>query len=148
MAASRSGSIFGDVWTQCIEPAGQTGRWVRAHLLHGETSSSGGRNLHGPGDDARNLILTDKSINGRMRTRVEGNALDAAWDENRVLWYQVDFTHFGNTGHERFFGREVHMAWGDFDPVARTRGPAEFDATIISGPAHPPPGCPNFVPGP
>ena len=112
-------SIFGNVWTQCIArppPNDQRSLWVRAHLLHGETSSSGSRNLHGPGDDAQNLILTDKSLNGRMNTMVERNALFAAYDEHRVLWYEVDVNHFSNSGDRRYYGETVTMAWGGLRP--------------------------------
>ncbi|HMC31018.1 MAG TPA: DUF4157 domain-containing protein, partial [Candidatus Angelobacter sp.] len=35
--------------------------WLRGHILHGKTSKSGPRNLHGPGDDIRNLIIIDQS---------------------------------------------------------------------------------------
>ena len=137
-------SIFSNVWSQCITPAGQQNLWVRAHLLHGETSGSS-QDLHGPGDTPRNLILTDKSLNGRISTQVERPAI-AAVRANRVLWYEVDVDHFADTGDRRFFGEEFHMAWGDFDPIAGTRGPAIFDSPVESRIKRQPPPCPSFTP--
>ena len=138
-------SVFSDVKTQCIDPAGQQLRWVKAHLLHGETGTAGG-DLHGPGE-ARNLIFTDRSINGKMSRRVERPAISAV-AADRVLFYEVTVDHFGTAGHGRFFGEVVHMKWGDFDPITQTRGTPEFDGPIESTPQHQPPPCPNFVPAP
>ena len=147
-------SIFGDVWRQCIrkprpgdpqgDPAGQSGRWVRAHLLHGPTSSSPDEHLNGPGDNAQNLILTDKSINGTMRTRFEQLAIHRIHKEHCVLWYQVDVEHFADSGYRRFFGEEVTVSWGDYNPITGTTSTIESD-TIES--TREPPACPNFQPG-
>ena len=74
------------------------------------------------------------------------DALFAAYKQNRVLWYEVDVTHFSDSGHRRFFGREVHMAWGDYDPIANTRTTKEFDDVVVSNRGLEPPDCPDFKP--
>lgn len=140
-------NIFKDVWDQCVKPAKQSGRWVRAHLLHGETSGST-HDLHGPGTTPQNLILTDKSINSLMSSRVEQPAIGAAHHDCKILYYEVEVDHFDDTGHRRFFGERVHMKWGEYDPTSGTETSAEFDAWITSNKGYQPPACPSFVPGP
>jgi hypothetical protein len=97
--------------------------WVRAHLLHGETSGSGGRDLHGPGDDMRNLIISDKSFNGLMRTGPERFALDAIHDPQnpQVLWYETTVRPFA--APMDFYGDEVRVAVGQWDTAANAPGP-------------------------
>ncbi len=138
-------NIFKDVWDQCIVPAGERYRWVRAHLLHGETGSNQTGNLHGSGRTPQNLILTDKSINGQMSTQVETPAIREAYDRHCILWYQVDVDHFDDTDHRRFFGEEVTMEWGYFNPANRATT-VEDRRTITSNSGYQPPACPNYTP--
>ena len=142
-------NVFLDVRTQCLRPAKQENLWDRVHLLHGETKRSGPRNLHGPGTK-ENLILTDRSINQQMASRVESPALDAAYDLDKVLWWDVTVAEFfsGPSGHERFFGKQIDMQWGLFNHVDNTRGPAVVSESITSRSGHVPPPCPNFKPTP
>jgi hypothetical protein len=46
----------------CIAAAGQTGDWVRGHILHGETERSGPRNLHGPVPAGQRTVLTWREL--------------------------------------------------------------------------------------
>ncbi len=139
-------NIFKDVWDQCIVPAGQRWHWVRAHLLHGETGSSQAGNLHGSGRTPQNLILTDKSINGQMSTQVETPAIREAYDQHCILWYQVDVVHFDDSGHERFFGQEVTMEWGYYNPASGATSVIDRRVVTSNNPANQPPSCPDFTP--
>jgi len=105
----------------CIAGAGQTGSWVRAHLLHGKTSGSVG-DLHGPGNRTWNLIIADKSLNGGMSKRAELPAIAAVYAANRVLWYES--TVDGYVPGRDFFAEAVTVRWGLYDPVTKTPGPA------------------------
>ncbi len=123
---------------ECIVAAHQSHLWARAHLLHGPT-------LHGPGNDRRNIIIADKSINKQMSDDVELDAIRrVGLDE--VLWYEVDVNHM--TGHypRPYFAESVHMAYGTLDPVTRVRSTAFFDDTIESGTHRVPPDCPATTP--
>lgn len=127
----------------CHRAAGQPHSWPRAHLLHGDTGN--GRHLHGPGI-AENLIFTDSSINGLMRTRVERDAIAAIRDQNKVIWYETVVDHMDSAGQQRFYGRRVHMAWGEFDPLTNTRCTPIFNDWINSNTNRVPPPCPPPYP--
>ncbi len=96
--------------------------WVRAHLLHGETSGSGGRDLHGPGDKMWNLIISDKSFNGNMRTGPERFALDRVHDpaHPQVLWYETRVTHFPPPMD--FYGQNVNVTVGEWNTASNSPG--------------------------
>jgi hypothetical protein len=122
----------------CINAAGQKGSWVRAHLLHGKTSSSGSRNLHGPGDDIRNLIISDKSLNGNMSSGAERPALDRVYDHSEVLWYdsRVDSYVSGLD----FFAQSITVDFGSFNTDTGTEGPRLGGGTFTL--KKTPPNCP------
>ena len=110
---------------ECINAAidrGETKKtWVRAHILHGETESSGPFNLHGPGNDIRNLIITDKSINTLMSTRAEQPVIDSVYRNNAVMWYdsRVDSYEPGKAS----FAQSVTVSVGFYDTNTNTEGP-------------------------
>jgi outer membrane protein OmpA-like peptidoglycan-associated protein len=133
-------ALFPDLW-DCIVAVDGSFKWVHAHLLHGETSGAGARNLHGPGDDVRNIIFADRSINGRMSSRVEKPALDRVWDNDEVLWYEVEVNHFTGPYPRGFFAETIDMEFGSHDPITGIDGPAIVSTQIDSGPAHQPPHC-------
>ena len=133
-------ALFPTLW-QCIVDQDGPYRWVHAHLLHGETSSSGPRNLHGPGDDVRNIIFADRSINGRMSSRVEQAAIHRVWDNNEVLWYDVQVNHFTGPYPRPFFAESVDMAFGTHDPLTGLDSPALVTEHITSGTGFQPPHC-------
>jgi len=126
----------------CIRRAGQGGRWVRAHLLHGETSSSGPRNLHGPGDDMRNLIITDGgfgSLNTDMYFGAEQDALNRVYGpDNEVLWYETRVNSY--VPGQDFFAQSLTVDYGSYDTNTRTEGPRLGGGTFSL--RHPPPNCP------
>lgn len=124
----------------CIKAAGELGSWVRAHILHGKTSSSGARNLHGPGDDIRNLIISDKSLNGTMRTGAEGPALDIVYGTgNRAIWYDSRVDSYV-PGLE-FFAESITVDFGSFDTATNTEGPRIGGGTFTR--KRTPPNCPS-----
>jgi hypothetical protein len=122
----------------CINSHGDKGFWVRAHILHGETSSSGPRNLHGPGDDVRNLIIGDQSLNRTMRNGAEGPALDRVYDSGEALWYdsRVDSYVPGLD----FFAESITINFGSFDTSTNTEGPRLGGGTFTR--KRTPPPCP------
>jgi hypothetical protein len=123
----------------CIAAAGQTSSWVRAHILHGRTTSSGPFNLHGPGDDIRNLIITDKSLNGRMRTGAEGPAITVVYGHNQPIWYdsRVDSYVPGLDS----FAQSITVDWGLYLPRLRQEGPRMGGGTFPL--VRTPPNCPT-----
>jgi len=118
------------------------GMWVRAHLLHGETSRSGPRNLHGPGDDMRNLIITDGgfgSLNTDMYFGAEDPALDRVYGPDyEVLWYESRVSSYA-PGLD-FFAQTITVDFGSFDTITRTEGPRLGGGTFNL--RRPPPNCP------
>jgi hypothetical protein len=112
---------------------------VRAHLLHGETSGSGARNLHGPGDDPRNLIITDKSLNTRMSNGAEQPALDRVYGpQNEVMWYESRVNSYA-PGLD-FFGESITVRFGHFDTDTGTEEPQDGGDTFTL--VRTPPPCP------
>jgi len=93
---------------KCIKDQGMGRFWIPAHLLHGETRRRPTRNLHGPGNEKRNIIIAHTAVNRQMNASVEEPALTRAYDLNQVLWYEskVDsyvpgdefFAHFSPAG--------------------------------------------------
>jgi outer membrane protein OmpA-like peptidoglycan-associated protein len=128
---------------ECIVQNNQSSLWARAHLLHFD--------LHGPGDDARNIIISDKSINGLMYRRVEKDAIDEVWDPpGGVLWYEVQVNHFTGPYPLPYFAESVDMAWGPYDPITGVDGPAVINQHIVSRTQRQPPLCTSTTtpPGP
>jgi hypothetical protein len=115
------GSIYRQEF-DCINAAGQGGSWVRAHILHGQTSSSGPFNLHGPGDDVRNLIITDKSLNGQMSNQAEKPVIGSVYRNNAVMWYDSKVDSY-EPGKETF-GQSITVTAGMYDTNTNTEGPA------------------------
>src|SRR5262249_45170120 len=112
----------------CINKAGDFGYWRRCHLLHGETSSSGPFNLHGPGNTPLNLIIGDQAINGGMSREAELPAIAAVYGRKEVLWYEakVDKHQEGN----EFFATSVTVSYGRYD----TQNNSEVRPPIFSRP--------------
>jgi uncharacterized membrane protein YgcG len=135
-------SLWPGLWDCAVEQHGSY-RWVHAHLLHGKTSGSGGRNLHGPGDDKRNIILSDKTINGQMSSRVERPAANLVYNRNCVLWYDVSVNHFSGPGARGYFADSVNMDYGYFYPRSGRRGQSLIGGpiTINHNPERVPPSC-------
>lgn len=115
------------------QPPIETDFWVHAHLLHGKTGS---RDLHGP-DEPRNLIITDKSINGLMSTRVEQNAISRIHNNDEVLSYSATARHAGTTADRRFFADGMQMDVDRIDPVTGTVLESIFHGMIVSNTQRP-----------
>ena len=115
----------------------ETDFWVHAHLLHGR---SYGPDLHGPGDDPRNLILTDKSINIRMYLDVEQHAIDRAHWLDQTLSYSVAPRHMANSGDKRYFADGMRITLKRIDPLTRQALAILYDGTITSSKGRTPPG--------
>jgi hypothetical protein len=122
----------------CITAAGQRGSWVRAHILHGRTSSSGRFNLHGPGDDMRNLIIADQSLNQTMRSGAEGPAINRVWGNNEVLWYESKVDTYA-PGLD-YFAQSLTVRFGSFDTTTGMEGPQLGRGTFTL--SRTPPYCP------
>jgi outer membrane protein OmpA-like peptidoglycan-associated protein len=112
--------------------------WVHAHLLHGK---DGAPDLHGPGDQAWNLILTDKSINLNMFNQVEGSAILGTL-QDQTFSYTVEPEHMADTGDRRYFAKGMKITLNRIDPVTRTILETMYSDTIRSGTNRvPPPNC-------
>jgi hypothetical protein len=86
------------------------------------TSSSGPFNLHGPGNDKRNLIITDKSVNGLMRTRAEGPVVNSVYRSNAVMWYDSKVDSY--VPGKESFAQSVTVTAGMYDTNTNTELPA------------------------
>jgi hypothetical protein len=103
----------------CIQaaPGTETDYWVHAHLLHGK--GGGSMDLHGPGNDPSNLILTDKSLNYWMWRDVEALAISRAHLHNETLSYEVTPKHVSNANDRRYFADEMQITLKQIDPITR-----------------------------
>ena len=126
----------------CITAAGEYGRWVRAHILHGRTSSSGNRNLHGPGT-MNNLIIGDKKLNGDMRIGAEGPALGFVYGLRQALWYESRVDSY--VPGLDFFAQSITVDFGLYDTTTRSEGPRIGGGTFSL--ARTPPNCPANLGG-
>jgi hypothetical protein len=131
-----SDTVFPNLHT-CLQAAGVRRRWPKAHLLHGETGRPPG-NLHGPGE-AWNLVFADNSINRLMSGRVERPALEAVYQQNKVIWYDTVVDHMNSAGQGRYFADKITVQWGEYDPLTNRRCP---------GTTHPFPRAAHRVPPP
>lgn len=91
--------------------------WVRAHLLHGPTTSHKLRHLNGPGRLPENIIISDKSLNGNMRTQMEGPAIHEVHDLGNTLYYEVEVKHYNGPDPDQYFAEGVKMRWSKVDPT-------------------------------
>ena len=131
------GSIYRDQF-DCINAAGQGGSWVRAHLLHGRTSSSGPFNLHGPGNTPMNLIITDQSLNQQMRRGAEAPAIGLVWGASQALWYESKVDAY-SPGLD-YFGQSITVDYGAYNTATSTEGPRLGGGTFTL--KRTPPNCP------
>lgn len=142
-------SLWPTLWS-CIVSQHGSFRWVHAHLLHGETSGAGARNLHGPGNRKENIILSDKTLNGGMSRLVEQPALTLVYDQRCTLWYRVRVNHMSGAGAVPYFAESVFMDYGYYDRCTGEQGPSLIGGgiTIQNNPARVPPTCadPNAPP--
>ena len=119
---------------QCIRDAGDSAFWREAHLLHGVTGKD---DLHGPGSEPNNLIITDGSLNTLMSTRVEQDAIRRVHRQDQTLSYRVEALHVANSGDRRYFADGMRIDLDRIDPVTRTVTDRIFHDTIVSGKPRP-----------
>ena len=132
--AKRNDPTWPHGW-ECIAGAGgnESDFWARAHLLH--------HGLHGPGNDRRNIIISDKSINRRMDLRTERQAYDRVWNQRKTIYYRVQVHHFDGDYPRPYFAESIHIEWGEMDPITGAETTTEFDDTITSNSSRQPPPC-------
>ena len=120
---------------------GETALWVHAHLLHGRTSGSGDRNLHGPGE-RWNLIISDKKINGGMSAGAERDALGRVFEGHQVLWYDAAVEYMDGGGDMDYFAKSISVTFGKWDTENEKEDPAViFHDVYKRDPARVPPTC-------
>jgi hypothetical protein len=105
----------------CIRTAGQRRVFHPLHVLHGLTRRTGLRNLHGPGNQAWNIIIGSGSLNGLVYNGAEYEAIELIHDLGRALWYEATVDSYV-PGNE-FFASSLSISFGSFDIDKRTRGP-------------------------
>jgi hypothetical protein len=121
-------------------------RWVAAHLLHGISPRprSWWRNLHGPGNQAWNLVIADSVVNTRMNSFVEGPILSLVYGQNRTLWYEVHVAEYWPDSP--FVAKAITVSYGLYDTATGSEGPTLQSQSIYS--QRRPPACPATpVPG-
>ena len=123
-------SIRLPAWS-CLQaaPGNETNFWVHAHLLHGRGTSM---DLHGPGYDPRNLILTDKSLNYVMWRDVEALAISRAHIHDETLSYEVTPTHVSNSNDRRYFADGMQITLRQIDPITRQMIALLYQNTVRS----------------
>lgn len=116
----------------CIEnaPGNETAYWVHAHLLHG--LGGGKMDLHGPGNDPRNLIITDKSLNLRMWRDVEAVAISLAYLHDSALAYEVTPAHVSNASDRRYFADRMDITLNEIDPLTRVALRILYNGSVVS----------------
>lgn len=93
-------------WTNIPVSLRRSGAWVRAHMLN--------HRLHGPGT-RENLFPGTRDMNLRdMENQVEHFAKEAVWDNNQVIYYNVDVS-YGNTGVFEDIPTIVVMSFGPYN---------------------------------
>lgn len=93
-------------WSNIPVEQRSSGSWVRAHLLN--------HRLHGPGTN-NNLFPGTRDMNLRdMESQVEHFAKEAVWDNNQVIYYNVDVS-YGNTGIFEDIPTVVSMRFGPYN---------------------------------
>jgi hypothetical protein len=105
----------------CIRRAGKRRTFHPLHVLHGLTRFSGAENLHGPGNQAWNLIIGSTSLNGLAYHRAEWPAIERVHRLGQALWYEATVDRYV-PGNE-FFAESITINFGSYDIDKRTRGP-------------------------
>ncbi len=104
-----------------------SGSWVRAHLLN--------HRLHGPGT-ANNLFPGTRDMNLRdMENQVEHFAKEAVWDNNQVIYYNVDVS-YGNTGVFEDIPTVVSMRFGPYNVETNSPEAATISKTFTQNPPN------------
>ena len=98
---------------------------------------TGKGDLHRPGNEAKNLIITDGSLNTRMSTRVEQDAIRRVHGQDQTLSYRVEALHVANSGDRRYFADGMRISLDRIDPVTRRVTESIFHDTIVSGKPRP-----------
>lgn len=134
------GAIYREEFDCINATPGERGSWLRAHLLHGKTGRSP-FNLHGPGDDMRNLIITDQSLNQKMRAGAEGPAISHVYGKKEVLWYdsKVDSYVRGLDA----FAQSITVDFGHYNPITGIEGPSLLGGAQRFDLKYSPPNCPT-----
>ncbi len=102
-----------------------SGSWVRAHLLN--------HRLHGPGTE-NNLFPGTRDMNLRdMENQVESLAKTAVWDNNQVIYYNVDIS-YGNTGVFEDIPTIVSMSFGPYNTETKSRESATVTKRFTQNP--------------
>ncbi|AXT61547.1 DUF4157 domain-containing protein [Aquimarina sp. AD10] len=93
-------------WSNIPVTLRRGGAWVRAHMLN--------HRLHGPGTRS-NLFPGTRDMNLRdMENQVERLAKEAVWDNNQVIFYNVDVS-YGNAGQFEDIPTVVAMSFGPYN---------------------------------
>ena len=102
-------------WSNIPVNLRQSGAWVRAHMLN--------HRLHGPGT-RENLFPGTRDMNLRdMEAQVEHFAKQAVWDNDQVIYYNVDVS-YGHPGVFEDIPNIVVMSFGSYDVETNTPGSA------------------------
>lgn len=102
-------------WSNIPVNLRQSGAWVRAHMLN--------HRLHGPGT-RENLFPGTRDMNLRdMEAQVEHFAKQAVWDNDQVIYYNVDVS-YGHQGVFEDIPNIVVMSFGSYDVETNTPGSA------------------------
>jgi hypothetical protein len=106
----------------CIRAAKEENRWGHTHLLHDQ--------LHGPGREPWNLIITSKSINGRVQ-EFEHKAVDLT-QAGKTLTYNAVVNGYwsDDEGTQRsFIATELFVGYQQIDPETEAPiGPPQGDS--------------------
>jgi hypothetical protein len=132
-------SVYKDQFA-CISKAGHGGDWLRGHVLHGETSRTGKRNLHGPGTKD-NLIIIDQTLNQAMSSWIESVVLDLLYGPYpHVLWLKVwvDAYYPGLD----YFADSISIEYGRYDTKTGAEGPALNKGQFLLKEGRKAPACP------
>ena len=134
----------------CIRQVGQRRIFHPLHVLHGLTRRTGLKNLHGPGNQAWNLIIGSGSLNGLVYNGAEWEAIDLIHNAGRALWYEASVDAYV-PGNE-FFASSMSINYGWFNVDTRARGPrigggtfAETRPAPVCAPSAPVAGLPAMT---
>jgi hypothetical protein len=124
----------------CIAAAGQVNSWGHTHLLHHE--------LHGPGNEPKNLIITSKRLNTLVQEYETGRgappglgALDMIMAGKTLRFETVVTGYWAESGQRSFIATGLAIAYQEVDPrTGGPIGPPEGD-TFTDTSQAPPPGC-------
>jgi hypothetical protein len=129
---------------ECLAKNGQGDFWVRMHLLHGKTSSAKIRNLHGPGDKMKNLVIGDKWVNQQMNRDVESKVIPRVYDQDAVLWYETKVDDY--IKDNEYFVRKFTVTWGRYDTETGTELKPPLDEWVYAASKWPPSCPPSLQP--